>query len=216
MSGGVEDVAYQALHRQIVGGELEPGARLVEADLVASLGVSRPAVRAVLSRLRYEGLVDREPHRGAQVRRVGVAEAVEIVQARAALEALAAQQAAARATDEELAGLRAVIEEMRERAAAGDLLGYSRGNARFHAGILEASRHGTAQRLVAGLKAQVVRYQFRTILVPGRAAHSLREHEAVLAALERRDGEAAAAAMRAHLGGVVHNLPEAAARLGLD
>src|SRR5690606_9613246 len=125
----------------IVSGELHPGARLVEADLVRSLGASRPVVRAALARLQQEGLVEREPHRGARVRTVSVEEAVEILQCRAALEALAARRAAVNASAEDIAALRDIHDEMRHRIAAGDLLGYSDCNARFHARILEISRH---------------------------------------------------------------------------
>lgn len=206
---GVEDAAYERLREEIVDGELHPGARLVEADLVSSLGVSRPMVRAALARLQHEGLVIREPHRGARVRHVTVDEAVEIVQCRATLEALAVRHAAARATTADVDALRAIHDEMRAKIAGGDLLGYSECNARFHARILDASRHQTAQRLVVGLRAQIVRFQFRTILVPGRPQQSLAEHERILKALACRDGDAAAAAMEAHLTHVVENLPHA-------
>jgi DNA-binding GntR family transcriptional regulator len=204
---GAEETAYRELHRAIVGGDLLPGARLVEADLVALLGASRTVVRAALARLQYEGLVVREPHRGARVRLVTVGEAVEIVECRAAIETLAVRHAATRATDADIAELRGIHAEMTERIADGDLLGYSDCNARFHARILDASQHRAAQRLVAGLRAQIVRFQFRTVLVAGRPQRSLAEHGLILSAIAERDAAAAAAAMAAHLAHVVENLP---------
>jgi DNA-binding GntR family transcriptional regulator len=82
---------YDALRAAIVRGEIAPDARLVEADVSATFGMSRGAVRTALIRLEQDGLVAREPHRGARVRKVSDAEAVEILQARAVLEGLAAR-----------------------------------------------------------------------------------------------------------------------------
>src|SRR6476620_6105223 len=91
-----ESGAYAALHAAIVAGELSPGERLIEEELAEQLGQSRGAVREAILRLGHEGLVTRERNRGARVRRFTVGEAVEILEARAALESLAAGYAALR------------------------------------------------------------------------------------------------------------------------
>ena len=91
--------SYDALREAIVRGDIAPNARLVEADLSTTFDMSRGAVRTALIRLEQDGLVVREPHRGARVRRVGDDEAVEILQARAVLEGLAVRQAAERIDD---------------------------------------------------------------------------------------------------------------------
>src|ERR1700727_1190216 len=77
------------LRTEIIEGRLHPNERLVEAELAERLGVGRTAVRTALARLEHEGLVELERHRGARVRVVSVPEAIEILQARAALEGLA-------------------------------------------------------------------------------------------------------------------------------
>ena len=87
---------YDALREAIVRGEIAPGARLVESDISTAFEMSRGAVRTALIRLEQDGLVVRQPHRGARVRRVSDDEAVEILQARAVLEGLAVHQAAER------------------------------------------------------------------------------------------------------------------------
>src|SRR6478609_971246 len=89
------------LRSAIVGGDLVPNQRLVEADLAAEYGASRGNIRAALAELTVEGLVERVQNRGARVRAVSVAEAVEITEVRAALEGLCAAKAAARLTDED-------------------------------------------------------------------------------------------------------------------
>ena len=204
--------AFDRLRSQIVTGELMPNERLVETDLAAQLGVGRAAVRTFLTRLEQEGLVVREPNRGARVRMITDAEAVEITQTRMVLEALAAREAAGHATRDEVAEMRAILAEMGERLTAGELLLYSDGNARLHSLILRASRHATAARLVSGLKAQTVRFQYRTVLVPGRPQHSYAEHTAIVDAIDTGDGDAAEAAMRLHLSHVTTTLRETRAQ----
>ncbi len=191
--------AYVQLRELIVSGELSPNQRLVENDLAATLGVGRAAVRTSLARLEQDGLVVREPHRGARVRMVGEAEALEIIGARAALEGLAAREAALRATRDDVRAMRDLLRRMTEHLQADDPLSYSAGNARLHALILATSHHATATRLIAGLRAQMVRFQYRTVLVPGRSTHSLTEHAAIVDAIDAADPDRAEAAMRTHL-----------------
>jgi DNA-binding GntR family transcriptional regulator len=195
----IEGTAYEVIHRSIVTGELSPGERLVEEELAETLGHSRGAIREALVRLSHDGLVIRERNRGARVRRVSIEEAVEILEARGALESLAAGYAALRRTDGELAELRALLAEMRRLHEAGELLGMSDRNARLHRRILEISRHAVALEICARLRSQVVRFQFRTVLAPGRAVRSIEEHGRIVAAIEARDRDAAEEAMRTHL-----------------
>jgi DNA-binding GntR family transcriptional regulator len=117
-----------------------------------------------------------------------------------------AGRAATRATADDLQELHQVIVEMRERAEKGDSLGFSELNARFHQRIWSAADHPTASRLVGGLKSQSIRFQYRTILRPGRTERSLREHEAIFEALKAHDAEAAEAAMLEHLAEVLDTL----------
>jgi DNA-binding GntR family transcriptional regulator len=191
--------SYDALREAIVRGDIAPEARLVEADLSTTFEMSRGAVRTALIRLEQEGLVVREPHRGARVRKVSDAEAVEILQARAVLEGLAARQAAERIDDAGVARLHACLERQRELLEVGDLLGASDANADLHAVLLELSAHGTALRLIRALNSQTVRYQYRTILIPGRSAASVAEHAAIVEAVVAGLPNEAEAAMRSHL-----------------
>lgn len=198
--------AYVELRDRLSSGTLLPGQRLVEADLVESLNVSRAVVRATLTRLAYEGLVEKEPNRGARVRRVSEAEAVEITQARAVLEALVAREAAVHATADDLDAMRALIEDMHTLLAENDLIAYSECNSKLHRRIIAASGHAVAQRLITNLRAQMVRFQYRTILVPGRPAESVKEHAALVDAIAARDPDRAEQAMRYHLAHVGENL----------
>jgi DNA-binding GntR family transcriptional regulator len=190
---------YEDLREAIVSGELLPGERLLEEDLSARLGLGRAAVRMALVRLEHDGLVERERHRGARVRRVSEGEAIEILEARAALEGLAARHAARDADQAAIDGLREIIAEMGRLRSQGDLIGLSNANARLHAAILEASGHDTAKRLSRTLSSQIVRFQYRTVLLPGRPERSFAEHLDIVEAIAARDPDAAEKAMQRHL-----------------
>ena len=191
--------SYDALREAIVRGHIAPGARLVESDLSTTFEMPRGAVRTALIRLEQDGLVVREPHRGARVRRISDDEAIEILQARAVLEGLAVSQAAERINASGASRLRTCLARQRKLLKAGDLLAASDANADLHAALLELSGHGTAIRLINSLNAQTVRYQYRTILIAGRPSKSVAEHTAIVEAVIAGKPREAELAMREHL-----------------
>ena len=199
---------YEQLRAAIVSAELQPNERLVEADLTGRLGAGRTAIRTAFARLAQEGLIELAPNRGARVRKIGKEEAVQILEARAVLEALAARRAAANATPEDGERLRALLAEMRGKLDAGDLLGASDHNARLHRALLHLAGHAIVDRLVGTLNSQLVRFQYRTILVPGRAERSFAEHSAIVDAVAAGDPDAAEATMRRHLAAATDALRE--------
>lgn len=206
-----EPDAYTALHAAIVAGELSPGERLIEEELAERLGVSRGAVRAAILRLGHDGLAVRERNRGARVRRFTPEEAVEILEARAALESLAAGYAAMRRTDAEVRDLRAFVGDMALLLDRGELLAISERNAALHRRILEISGHAVALDICSRLHSQLVRFQFRTVLAPGRPERSLAEHDRIVSAIAAGDSAGAEQAMREHLTNVTYALADVAA-----
>lgn len=104
---------YQDLHSKIIGGTLVPGTALVEGTLAADYQVSRSPIREALSRLMFEGLVERHD-RALRVRVLRPEEVLELYEVRIALEAAAARAAAQRRTDLDLARLQRTVEAMRE------------------------------------------------------------------------------------------------------
>ncbi|HEX5688974.1 MAG TPA: GntR family transcriptional regulator [Roseiflexaceae bacterium] len=205
-TGPETDDSYARLRQAIVQGDLLPNERLVELDLAQTYGVGRAAIRTALARLEQEGLVEREPNRGARVRAISETEAVEIFEARAVLEGLVARYAAQQATEADVAELRAISAQMQQRFENSDLLGMSDLNSQLHAKLQQIADNATVSRLLERLQAHHVRYQYRTILVPGRAPHSLQEHRAIVEAIAAHDSDAAEAAMRTHLSHVVEAL----------
>ncbi len=204
--GAVPLPAEARLREAIVTGRLQPNERLIESDLARSMGVSRTVVRTALARLEYERLVEHERNRGARVRLVEQSEAVEILETRAVLEGLAARLAAQRAAPHDVEDLKAILAEMQRLREADDLLGVSDENAKLHRRLVEISAHRTASRLIGTLNSQMVRFQYRTILLPGRSERSAAEHAAIVAAVAKGDSDAAEEAMRAHLSHVADAL----------
>jgi DNA-binding GntR family transcriptional regulator len=204
--GTEADEGYERLYQAILRGDFQPNERLIEMDLAQLYNVGRAAIRTTLARLEQDGLVEREPNRGARVRAISEEEAVETLEARAVLEGLAARYAARNVTDADIADLRAIVGEMEARLAEGDLLGISEGNTRLHSRLLEIANNKTVARLIERLHAQHIRSQFRLILVPGRPPRSVAEHRAIVEAVASRDPAAAEAAMRSHLANTVETL----------
>ncbi|WP_089936775.1 GntR family transcriptional regulator, partial [Candidatus Entotheonella palauensis] len=167
------ETAYQQLKHDILEGIYTPRQRLVETDIAAQLNISRATLRVVLTRLQHEGLVEMQPNRGAQVRALSVEEAAEILQAREALEGLAASLAAEKVADEQLLVLRDLVAEMEETLSTGDLIGLLPLASRFHRVIIEAANQSVVAQLLDMLHAPLIRHQFRIILVPGRKEASL-------------------------------------------
>jgi DNA-binding GntR family transcriptional regulator len=197
-----------ALRDAIVDGEFAPNQRLVEADLSERFGASRGSIRTALLELGAEGLVERVQNRGARVRAVSLAEAIEITEVRMVLEGLCAAKAATRLTEDDRDRLRGIGTAMQEAVRSGDLLGYSELNRQLHALIRTLGGQSTAQAILERLRGQNVRHQFRLALHPGRAAVSLPQHLEIIEALCAGEAEAAEAAVRRHLHSVIETLPE--------
>jgi DNA-binding GntR family transcriptional regulator len=208
-TNGGEDIEARVsagIRRAILAGEYAPGQRLIEAELCAEFGASRSIVRVALQVLVSEGLVEIQRHKGARVRVIALPEALEIVEVRMMLEALAASRAARLATAEDDAELRDMLAGMRKAVETTDLLVWRDLNERFHATIQRISGNGTCTRMLDRLRGQVVRHQFQVTLQPGRLVVSLGEHERIAAAIYSRDPEAAETAMREHLSTVGEKL----------
>jgi DNA-binding GntR family transcriptional regulator len=200
------DAVSAAVREALATGDMVPGQRLVEQELSDTFHATRSAVREALQDLAAEGLVELVPRRGARVRVISVEEAIQITECRAALEGLCARRAAERATDEDREQLTGIGTRMRKAVASGDLDGYSALNRQLHDLVARAADQQVAQSLLDRLNGQMVRYQFRLALRPGRPARSLPQHLAIVDAVASRDPEAAEAAARAHVESVVEEL----------
>ncbi|NEK84703.1 GntR family transcriptional regulator [Blastococcus saxobsidens] len=208
MASAAQEMAERALRVAISRGDMPPGYRLVEAELVSRTGVSRSAARMAIDALAAEGLVERIPNKGARVRMVSTEEAIAITECRVPLEGLLARKAAELITDAEADRLRAHLGTMTATVDSGDVQKYSELIQQLYGMVAEAARHPIAADLVGRLQAQLVRHQFRLSLRPGRPRVSLSGLTALVDAITARDPERAEAAATTHLRGVITALSE--------
>ncbi len=195
LRSAVEDQIRQA----ILSGALPPGTHLSDRMMCERFGVSRTIVREAVRLLEAEGLVSVLPRRGPFVAFLSAAEAVQIYEVRGALEALAGQGFAERASDEERAALRAVVAELEAagpHAPRERLLDHKR---RFYDILLRGCRNAHAARMLELLLNRNMQLRATSLSAPDRLPGTIRELRRVLEAIEQRDGEGAALACRDHV-----------------
>ena len=205
----------EALRSAILGNRIRPGSRLLEADIANRMGVSRAPVREAIRQLEQEGLVEFFPHRGAVVVGLPEDEIDAIYELRALIEERAIARAVARATDEDLGRLDALLDEMRTARAANDIDQLAEIDLRFHGLLVELSGFSLLRHIWGSLDGLVRVRSYQALYRPGRAAEyflagSIVSHAELVEAVRARDAVAAAAAVRAHILDVVEQLHETA------
>jgi phosphonate utilization transcriptional regulator len=189
----------QELERRILAGEIAPGTKLNEADVAVELGVSRGPVREAFRGLEQAGLVRVEKNRGVFVRELSVAEADELYEVRAGLDALAGKLAAARIDATQVQQLRELLRAMQRAARARDVDAYYPLNVRFHDLLVAITGNATLQATYRRLVNELHLFR-RETLAHGQDSFpiSTAEHAAVVEALAAREGERAALLLYEH------------------
>lgn len=189
--------AYTLILEAIEAGVYKPGDRLVESELAERLGVSRTPVREALQRLETQSMLSRDG-RSLIVATLDHNQLAELYAVRTELEGLAARLAARHATDEEIRVLRLMAEEDRA-LTGGDPRALSRANKRFHKQIHLASHNRFLVQQLDLVHRSMALMANTSFAAEGRDEVALAEHEAIVAAIAARDGDAAYAALKAHI-----------------
>lgn len=193
-----------ALRAAILANEIPPGARLLEADVAARMGVSRAPVREAVRQLEQEGLVESFVHRGAVVIGLPEDEVEAIFELRALIEGKAMERACLRATEEDFDRLAALLRGMEDALDRRDLDAVAEADLAFHGAIMEISGFALLRRIWASLDGlvRVRSYQALERATPASAvflADSVSSHERLVEALRLRDVDLAAARIREHI-----------------
>lgn len=194
-----EEVA-ELLRQRIFNRELEPGSWIDELKIAEEYGISRTPLREALKVLAAEGIVTMKVRRGAYVTEVSQQDLADVYHLLSLLESDAAGVVAARATPAQIAELRALHAELEAAAAPGkvDREHFFTLNERFHMQLLAIANNRWRDQMVADLRKVMKLNRHNSLLKAGRIDESLEEHRAIMAALEARDADLAAARMRAH------------------
>lgn len=193
------DDVVSGIRDMIIEGELTPGPRISERALCDRFGVSRTPLREALKVLASEGLVELTPNRGARVIPLTEQDAEDMFEVMGTLEGLAGELATQQITDEQIAELKALHYQMALHHARRELMPYFRLNQEIHRKIFEIGRNRTLISVYRGLAGRIRRPRYLANISPARWAEALKEHEAILAALEARNGQALGGILKDHL-----------------
>jgi DNA-binding GntR family transcriptional regulator len=204
---GQQPIHRQTLHGQvanrvrdmIIEGILAPGSRIYEGELGAQLGVSRTPLREALKTLAGEGLIDLVPSRGAVVRKLTAQAAADMLEVLAELEAAAGRKACERASAEEIAAVRQLHDRMIVLYTKRKRLEYYKLNQEIHSSIARLSKNEELRQIHELLQARLKRIRFIGNEGPDRWAGAVSDHEEIIAALEARDADRLARALRVHM-----------------
>jgi DNA-binding GntR family transcriptional regulator len=200
--------AVDYLRSAIVTGVYAPGSRLLEKKLIDELGVSRTVIRESLRQLETERLVDIVANYGPIVHTLTKREAIGLYEIRAVLEALAARNAAAHATQDQVGQLRAALDQIREAAAGGDIRKTLELKSVFYDALVSASGNPTIGEVFGNVQARISTLRSRSLSHTGRPDVMIKELTAIVDAIVERNGSRAAQLAQEHV--------EAAAALALD
>lgn len=205
------DAVYGELKEAILTGALEPGRLIDKSTICERLGVSRFPVSAAVSRLAYDRLVNVAPQHGSFVSRISINDVRERLFIRTALEGEIAAEAARRMSRSDKEALAANVKEAKLAVEADDRAVFYAADVAFHHILTARLGMARASEILDGLRVHLERVRRLLMSPPGRIREVLREHEAIVAAVERGDAETARKAMTRHLS-VTGDLLEAVAR----
>ena len=199
-SHSLVELAVRRLRGEILSGRTDPGQRLVEEQLTRRLGISRAPLREALRLLAEQGLVEHVPRRGARVATLSDRDVRELYAIRDVLERHAVA-AALPADEPQLAGLRAVLADMRRAAEADDRLEVAHAHRRFHVAVVALADN---QQLTTLYESILVKLQLYMAINLRREAEladprdGVHRHERLLTAVASGDAEQVLAALGGH------------------
>ena len=189
------DVSKDHIRSRITAGDFPPGHRLKERDLSDELGISRIPIREAIRDLTTEGFVTLLPRRGAVVTELQPEDLDDIFEVRLALEVTECVLAARRASDDEIARMRACVVAANNAIAAGDRDAVDAANGEFH-DVLVAMGHNPVLAQVL----EPLRNRMQWLLRQNKDVTAIcREHEEIADAIASRDVERARELARIHV-----------------
>ncbi len=192
-------VVEQQLENMILTGELTPGERINESYLSSRLQISRAPIREACRQLAQYGMVETITGKGTFVRQVDLKEAVELYEIRGSFDALAAEQAATRATDADIDALSHFVSKMVESEKSQDRAEYFSTNLQFHHQIVLISGNSALLELYEVVLKKLSLFRQQNLSKPSQMADSLEQHKGIFTAIKQRDSAKASKLARQHV-----------------
>lgn len=193
------ETLYADLREDILSGRLENGSRITEQSICDRLNVSRTPVREALSRLEAEGLIRTEKNRGAFVCGFSETELTDLLELKKSAELIAISRAVENADKQDLAELDELFEFMEFYTDKNDISRMTTINSAFHKMIYHASHDRFLERQLDQYQLYIDELYLENYYAPGYLRNVLSEHRAIYDALKKRDAQAGAKAILAHL-----------------
>lgn len=183
------------LREAVMSGSFNPGEKLTIRGVAAALGVSLTPAREALFNLASEGLLEMRSNGSVYVPELTEARIVELARIRIALEGLAAKEAAARISDQEIAAVKALNQQIIEADISADYAKLIPLNWKFHFAIYRASEMEQLLRMIENC--WTVSGSYLNVIYPafGELSEGINNHRQIVRALEKRDGDRLASAI---------------------
>lgn len=195
----LRDVVFNTLRQAILTGELKPGERLMEIHLADKLGVSRTPIREAIRKLELEGLVTMIPRKGAEVARITEKSMNDVLEVRRAMDALCAELACERITDEETEQLCQACVAFETAVKTRDVKKIAQADVELHDIIVKATGNQRLVQLINNLSEQMYRYRFEYIKDTSQHQRLIEEHRVIYESILKKDRETASQAARVHI-----------------
>ncbi|OGA46446.1 MAG: hypothetical protein A3F74_09875 [Betaproteobacteria bacterium RIFCSPLOWO2_12_FULL_62_58] len=193
----LSELVYQKMREAIQQGALRPGQRIMEIEVAEWLKVSRTPVREALRRLESDGMLTLEPRTGLVVASLSRQAMLELYVMREVLEGTAARLCARHASDLEVMELEELVK--REERLQGNFEELARHNRLFHEAVHRGAHNRYLEKSLSAVNDSMWLLGKSQMLLPHRAKGALAEHGELLAAIRKRDPDAAEEAARGHV-----------------
>lgn len=205
----LHDELLSRLRECIILGELQPGAKIPEKELCERFGVSRTPLREALKVLAFEGLVTLNHNRGSMVSPLSVEHLAEAFPVFARFEGLAGELACAKLENDEIHEIRRLHNQMLTYYELGDYRSHFAVNEQIHCRIQAGSKNRHLVQLLRAISSRVAQARNYVTLSGAQWAKAIAEHEAIIAAVEARDGALLSQLLRQHMDSTFRAIAEA-------
>ena len=204
-SASIEDHIYASLEEEILTGKLARGEQLRESALAKKYDASRTPVRAALTRLADDGLIELLANKGATVVGITDEDIVDIYSMRMRLEGLAARLAAERMSEGEKKDLSELLDLYEFYTDRGNCDKREELDSAFHRTIFDASGSRHLSKILKDLHKHIKAYRRFSLSSSERAEMALEEHKGILKAIEKGDAEEAERLTVIHISAALEN-----------